>query len=441
MPPHRPTVSVIVPTLNEAPNLPLVFPYLPRDWIDEVILVDGRSTDGTVATARQLLPEIKVVLEPRKGKGAALRAGYRAASGEVVVVVDADGSNDPREIPRFVQALMEGSDFVKGSRFAPRGGTTDMPRYRKMGNGAFVLMVNALFDQCWTDLCYGYHAFWRYCLDYLDLADIDGFEIDTAIYLRAVQQRLKVTEVPSFEGYRFYGVGKLQTIPDGWRVLTTIFREFWRSLNTPAPALHLGFRGLAPAAAGALGGAPSLAALAAPEAVPAVAGLYRNGNGHGAALEQARLSLGSLAAVGDALAGDFGALTLLRKVLGATLEGLGAGSGSLVVLDEQGRVAVGCAVYAGEAQALREAEHGEILARGLTGWVARNRAPALVTSTRDDPRWLRRAWDDRQEEPRSALSVPLLLGERVLAVLTLVRRGRPFSEAELVALANISRLS
>jgi len=175
------TVSVILPTLNEAKNLPLVLPRLPLDVIDEVILVDGRSTDGTVAMARQLLPQIHVVLEPKPGKGAALRAGYRAASGDILVVLDADGSNDPREVPRFVRSLLEGADFVKGSRFAHRGGTTDMPRYRQWGNGGFVHLVNLLFGSTFTDLCYGFHAFWRYCLDAIDVDQVDGFEIDTAL--------------------------------------------------------------------------------------------------------------------------------------------------------------------------------------------------------------------------------------------------------------------
>ncbi|HUG33944.1 MAG TPA: glycosyltransferase family 2 protein, partial [Anaerolineales bacterium] len=120
----RPTVSVIIPTLNEAKNLPLVLPYLPMNWIDEVILVDGRSTDNTVEVAKQLLPSIKVMLEKRKGKGIAMRTGYESSFGDILVVLDADGSNDPREIPRYVTALLEGADFVKGSRFAPGGGTT-----------------------------------------------------------------------------------------------------------------------------------------------------------------------------------------------------------------------------------------------------------------------------------------------------------------------------
>jgi CheY-like chemotaxis protein len=242
---QRPTVSLVIPTLNEEKNLPLVLPYLPLDWIDEVILVDGRSTDKTVEVAQEILPSIKIVFEQRRGKGIAMRAGYHAASGEIIIVMDADGSNDPREIPRFVQALMSGADFVKGSRFAHGGGTTDMPRIRQWGNRFFVTLVNVLFNQHFTDLCYGYHAFWRFCLDSIPLEDMFGFEIDTALYLRAAKQRLKVVEVPSFEGYRFFGVGKLRAFPDGVRVLKTILREVIGS-KLPAVELYMGFRGFPP---------------------------------------------------------------------------------------------------------------------------------------------------------------------------------------------------
>ena len=239
----RPTVSVIIPTLNEAKNLPLILPYLPMDVIDEVILVDGRSTDGTVEAARHMMPSIKVVMEKKPGKGAALTSGYSASSGEIIIVMDADGSNDPREIPRFLNALMQGADFVKGSRFASGGGTSDMPRIRRFGNAVFVQTVNLLFNSTFTDLCYGYHAFWAYCLCTLDLTGVDGFEIDTALYLRAINDKLKIAEVPSFEGYRFYGEGKLRTIPDGFRVLYTIFKEFLQSVLHPRRDLQMGFNG------------------------------------------------------------------------------------------------------------------------------------------------------------------------------------------------------
>jgi glycosyltransferase involved in cell wall biosynthesis len=199
-----------------------------------------------VDVARKLIPGIKIILERKHGKGKALCAGYRASNGQVIIVMDADGSNDPREIPRFIQALIEGADLVKGTRFAPGGGTTDMPRLRKMGNHLFTMITNLLFNVRFTDLCYGYHAFWRYCLDNIMVDDVEGFEIDTAIYVRASRQHLRVTEVPSFEGYRFRGQGKLRTLLDGWRVLRTIIREYLCNIRKPCVEYYLGFRGKCP---------------------------------------------------------------------------------------------------------------------------------------------------------------------------------------------------
>jgi hypothetical protein len=244
--PVAPAVSLVIPTLNEAANLPLVLPFIPMTWLHEVIIVDGRSTDDTVNVAKNLLPSVRIVIERKLGKGVAMQTGYRAALGDIIIVMDADGSNDPREIPRFIKLLIAGADFVKGSRFAAGGGTTDMPRVRKAGNRFFVLLVNLLFGCNFTDLCYGFHAFWRYCLDSFELDQINGFEIDTALYLQAVTEKLRITEAPSFEGYRFYGQGKLKTLPDGWKVMKTILRHWIRSSRPGKRDLQFGFRGMIP---------------------------------------------------------------------------------------------------------------------------------------------------------------------------------------------------
>jgi glycosyltransferase involved in cell wall biosynthesis len=228
--PSTPTISVIVPAMNEAANLPLVLPRIPRDVL-EVILVDGHSSDDTVVVARAVLPSIRIVPQHGRGKGAALRTGFAAARGDVIVMLDADGSTAPEEIPTFVAALVEGADFVKGSRFLPGGGTSDMQLYRKLGNRTFVRMVRILFGGRYTDLCYGYNAFWRRIVPSLAL-DGDGFEIETMMNVRALKAGLVVAEVPSYESRRIYGESNLRTIPDGWRVLKTILRERFSSPQT-----------------------------------------------------------------------------------------------------------------------------------------------------------------------------------------------------------------
>jgi len=228
------TVSVVIPAMNEAENLRVVLPSVP-DWVHEVILVDGHSTDGTPDVAREIRPDILIVNQQGRGKGAALRAGFEAATGEIVVMLDADGSTDPNEIGSFVAALLAGADFAKGSRFMDGGGTSDMTLDRKLGNMGFVFMVRTLFGGHYTDLCYGYNAFWRRVVPLLEL-DCDGFEVETMMNVRALKAGLNVVEAPSFEHDRIHGTSNLHTFRDGWRVMKTIFREAARRQTAPAQA-------------------------------------------------------------------------------------------------------------------------------------------------------------------------------------------------------------
>ena len=221
------TVSVIIPTLNEARNLPHVFEALP-DWITEVVLVDGRSTDDTVAVARGLRPDVRVVMQEGRGKGDALLAGFAASTGDIIVALDADGSTDAREILRFVTALIGGADFVKGSRFASGGGSADLTMTRRLGNKLLRALVNQLFGTRYTDLCYGYNAFWARHLDTLAL-DCAGFEVETLMNIRAATAGLVVHEVPSFEHRRIHGVSNLRIVMDGRRIAKVIIREWFAS--------------------------------------------------------------------------------------------------------------------------------------------------------------------------------------------------------------------
>ena len=230
-------VSAVIPALNEAANLAHVLPHIPAD-VDELILVDGDSTDGTIDVARMIRPDIRIVRQIGPGKGAALRTGFEAATGDIIVALDADGSTDPREIPAFVHALESGADFAKGSRFLPGGGTADMPLYRKLGNWGFVALVRFLFGGHFTDLCYGYNAFWTRALPQLRL-DGDGFEIETVMNIRALRAGLRVVEVPSFEHPRVFGVSHLHTFRDGWRVLRAIFRERCAPRRVPIGAIPI----------------------------------------------------------------------------------------------------------------------------------------------------------------------------------------------------------
>ncbi|MGW3320205.1 glycosyltransferase family 2 protein [Streptomyces fungicidicus] len=218
-----PPVSVVIPAMNEAENLPYVFKTLP-DWVHEVVLVDGNSTDDTVGVARELWPGVKVVGQRGKGKGDALRSGFEACTGDIIVMVDADGSADGNEIVSYVSALVSGADFAKGSRFANGGGTDDMTFIRMLGNRVLCAVVNRKFGARYTDLCYGYNTFWRHCLDRIDL-DCTGFEVETLMNIRVVKAGFKVQEIPSHEYLRIHGTSNLRAVRDGLRVLRVILGE------------------------------------------------------------------------------------------------------------------------------------------------------------------------------------------------------------------------
>ncbi len=228
-------ISVVIPALNEAQNLRHVLPLIPP-IVTEIILVDGHSTDDTIEVVHQLGSIIRspvhVIKQIGMGKGDALRVGFAACTGDIIVTLDADGSTDPREIPLFVEALLRANDFAKGSRSILGGGSHDFTLLRRLGNYGLRKLVNILFRTRFSDLCYGYNAFWKYCLDFIEI-DCDGFEVETLIHLRVHKANLRIIEVPSVEYRRIYGKSNLNAFRDGWRVLRTIVRERSKNFSPP----------------------------------------------------------------------------------------------------------------------------------------------------------------------------------------------------------------
>ncbi len=217
------SISVVIPAKNEARNIGWVLERIPS-FVDEVIVVDGLSNDGTLEVAKMIQPDVVVIHEMRPGKGAALRAGFEAARGDYVVMIDADGSMDPAEIQTFIDLLDEGYELVKGSRFLPGGGTTDITRLRSFGNARLRDLANFIYGTNYSELCYGYCAFRRKSLNMLEL-DADGFEIETQIVTRAITRGLRIAEAPSMEAPRRYGESNLNAFKDGLRVLRTLLTE------------------------------------------------------------------------------------------------------------------------------------------------------------------------------------------------------------------------
>lgn len=216
---HEVKVSVIICTLNEAENLPHVLPEIP-DWVDEVLIVDGGSTDGTIDLALKIRPEVQILSQPGRGKGDALQFGVRRASGDIIATLDADGETDPSELPSFVEAVQKGYDFAKGSRLV-RGRPRRMPLYRWIGNKVLVLTFNLLYGTRFTDICSGYTAFRKPSFLRLELT-YDNCEMEQQMLARARKSGMAIVEVPHFSDGRIAGASKVSAIKQGlidWLVI------------------------------------------------------------------------------------------------------------------------------------------------------------------------------------------------------------------------------
>jgi len=195
-PVNCPTVTALICTLNEEMSLPHVLPRIP-DWVDEILMVDAHSTDATVETAKKLCPRIRVLYQTGKGKGDALKLGINEARGEIIVTLDGDGETPPEEIAKFIQPLLEGNDFAKGSRlFKTR--PARMPRYRWFGNKVLAITCNVLYGTRFSDICCGYNSFWKKEFMKLDLSNNEkelGCSMEQQMIVRAKKAGRRIKEV------------------------------------------------------------------------------------------------------------------------------------------------------------------------------------------------------------------------------------------------------
>lgn len=224
-PERNPTVTVLVFALNEEESLPHVLPKVPQ-WVDEVLVVDGGSTDRTVEIASKLRPDIRILHQSGKGKGNAIKQGVRESGSDIIVTLDADGETDPDEIEQFVEPLLHGFDFVKGSRFI-RGRPVKMPFHRWVGNKILAWTFNMLHGTRFTDVCSGYSAFWKRAFLTLELK-LDSFEMEQEMLVKAARAGLKVAEVSHHDKGRIGGVSKTSDVKQGFTDWWIIIRERFR---------------------------------------------------------------------------------------------------------------------------------------------------------------------------------------------------------------------
>ena len=221
-----PKISIIICAFNEEQSITHVLPKVP-EWVDEVLLVDGYSTDNTVEVAKKLRPDIKVLYQPGKGKGNAIKYGVEQATGDVIVTLDADGETNPEDIPRFIKPLLAGYDFAKGTRLV-NGRHPNMMRHRYFGNKVLAVTSNILHGTRYTDICSGYNAYWKSSFQRLRLTS-DGFAMEQEMLVKAKRVGLKVVEITHQDNGRTGGTSKVSGVKQGFTNLLVIMRECFRN--------------------------------------------------------------------------------------------------------------------------------------------------------------------------------------------------------------------
>ena len=233
---ERPRITVLICTLNEADNVLNVLSKIPGR-VDEILLIDGYSTDGTVELVQKHYPAVRILSQPGKGKGDALVYGVQHASGDIIVTLDADGTTDPEDMPNFIEPLLNGYDFVKGSRFA-LSRPANKPRHRIFGNWLIVTTFNILYFRKYTDLCSGYNAFWKKAIERINLSSADGLEDEPLINSRVRKAGLKVIEVGHHDRGRLEGVSKAPSWRQGFKAIKTVVRERFTRNVSPRIGAH-----------------------------------------------------------------------------------------------------------------------------------------------------------------------------------------------------------
>ena len=231
-----PKVSVIIPAKNEAENLPHVFPALP-DIVSEVVLVDGRSTDDTIAVARRLRPDVIVVPQSYRGKGDALACGFATASGDIIVMIDADGSTDAARDPRRSSARWSTAPTSpRARRFLPGGGSDDLTFIRRSGNAGLTGLVNLAVRRAL------HRPLLRLQRLLARLPHLRSTSTRPASRSRPCSTSERGQGRPGHPGgaererNRIHGESNLHAVRDGLRVLRTILRERLSPLHAPGPA-------------------------------------------------------------------------------------------------------------------------------------------------------------------------------------------------------------
>lgn len=218
-------VSLIILTYNEREGFEKIVPRIKKSWIDEIIVVDYNSKDGTVEIAKKM--GLKVIQQTTRGRGNAFRIGMENAKGDILIYFSPDGNEVPEDIPKLIDKINQGYDMVIASRFSKLSKSEDATFTRRLGNNIFTFMINTLFRTKLTDALNGFRAIKKEAMKKIN-TDAKNFEIEIQMSIRCAKKGYKITEIPTLEPKRVGGVAKLNTIVDGWRCAVYVLKELLR---------------------------------------------------------------------------------------------------------------------------------------------------------------------------------------------------------------------
>ena len=226
------TVTLLIPTLNEIDGMREIMPKIEEGWCDQILILDGGSTDGTVEYARE--HNYEVVIQEKPGLLNAYWQVYEQIRGDVIITFSPDGNSIPEIIPDLVAKIREGYDMVIVSRYLDDAKSDDDTWITGIGNYVFTGIINLMFGGHYTDAMVIYRAYKKSLVEDLGLLKPSLVERRFAhmisweplLSMRAAKKKLKITEIPGDEPDRIGGEGKCQHFTWGFVYLLEMVQEF-----------------------------------------------------------------------------------------------------------------------------------------------------------------------------------------------------------------------
>lgn len=217
-------VTLLAPTLNEIEAVRIVLPKIRKEWVDEILVIDGGSTDGTIEFCKKM--GYIVYSQVGRGYGVGMREGALRAKGELVIEFPPDGNSMPEKIPEIVSKLKEGYDFVIASRYKSGAKSYDDDFLTSKGNWAFTKLVNLFFGADYTDALIGFRGYRKAIFPGLNM-DAVGLSWSIQMPIKFAKRKLRVAEIPADEPKRIGGIRKMKPFKTGWEIFRVLAREFF----------------------------------------------------------------------------------------------------------------------------------------------------------------------------------------------------------------------